>query len=109
MIKVGSLGNYPKGGGEIMRIERGEMFWKQVVDLAPALDAFWIKDWIIDLNETMVDDPETAGTVIIDSVEFEDEKDNVWFEGTWLWLDGSEHRVHGIIGHDDFVFWEVEE
>jgi len=92
-----------------MKIERGQVFWKELVNKVPALDAFWIQEWVIDLTSNMVDDPETAGTVIIDSVEFEDEKDNVWFEGTWLWLDGSEHRVHGIIGHDDFVFWEVEE
>ena len=106
MIKVGSLGNYPKGGGEIMRIERGEMFWKQVVDLAPALDAFWIKDWIIDLNETLVDDPETAGCIVIDSIEFE-EGNAVWFEGTWFWQDDSAHKVHGVITEDDFQFWEV--
>jgi len=90
-----------------MKIERGQMFWEQVVDAVPALQAFWIKDWVIDLSTTMVNDPETAGSIVIDSIEFEDANDNVWFEGTWYWCDNSAHKVRGVVAKDDFQFWEV--
>ena len=90
-----------------MKIENGQMFWSDVVKRIPALDAFWIKDWIIDLNETLVDDPVGAGCIVIDSVEFDD-VDVVSFEGTWYWRDGSARKVRGTISEDDFVFWEVE-
>ena len=83
------------------------MFWEELVKRVPVLDAFWIRDWIIDLNETLVDDPRGAGSIVIDYVFVDDDNEVVSFQGTWYWKDGSSHKARGFITEDDFVFWEM--
>jgi len=79
----------PVGGrAKSMKIENGQMFWSDVVKRIPALDAFWIKDWIIDLNETLVDDPVGAGSIIIIYSVYE-------VEGR-LWVHVCQHRKDGF-------------